>query len=161
MLDVLGSFHPIFRVCRLDDRTALHWSTALGLAPLQGKQPHEMRSRGYLMLQAALVTTECLPKGLDAVQAPSLYGDDYNRMNFTNFASSQNIARHIEEDLETYLLRAAAEPRALHERLKTHTITAAGVVYVVTFCLMVEPGCKAHDQEICVYGVRKWKAVLR
>ena len=115
-----------------------------------------MRNRGYLLLQAALVTQECLPKALDAVQAESLYGDDYNLLKFTNFASSQNISRHIEEDLETYLMRAAAERRALHERLKMHTITAAGAIYVVPFCLMAEPGCRAHEREsgwlYCVDG---------
>jgi hypothetical protein len=106
-----------------------------------------------------LVTQESLPKALDAVRAASLYGDDYNLL--TNFASSQNISRHIEEDLETYLLSAAAELRALHERLKMHTITAAGAVCVVPFCLMAEPGCRAHDREFSVYDARKCMAVLR
>ena len=161
VLDVLGSSHPAFRVCGLDDRTALHWSTALELASLQGEQQHEMRNRGYLLLQAALVTQECLPKALDAVRAASLYGDDYNLLKFTNFASNQNISRHIEEYLETYLFRTAAELRALHERLKMHTITAAGAIYVVPFCLMAEPGCRAHDQEFSHYDMRKWMAILR
>ena len=160
-LDVLGSFYPAFRVCGLDDRTVLHWSTALGLTPLQGEQQHEMRSRGYLLLQAALLTRECLPNALDAIRTVSLYGDDYNLWKFTNFASSQNITRHIEENLETYLLRAAKELHALYERLKMQTITAAGAIYVTPFCLMAEPGCKAHDREFSVYDMRKWMAVLR